>query len=209
MTACQQSLPALTLATRSPGSSATSPTGQTCSRMASRLSVKCTTASHPSPTSTTVSNMSRLCTQLVSPLLPLLDPFSDFMTTQEGSRIYTPVRLGFPRETLDGASYEGHKIPPGMVCLLPDRYFHGQSSNIFCPARHHEPDGRQPRPRRLRPTRRVPPRAMAERPQGPHRPAGSGWREARRHPPDLRRRPPRVPWHRQYVLPLVIRASNS
>ncbi|KAF4311842.1 putative cytochrome p450 phenylacetate 2- protein [Botryosphaeria dothidea] len=36
----------------------------------------------------------------------------------EGSRIYTPVRLGFPRETLDGASYEGHKIPPGMLVIM-------------------------------------------------------------------------------------------
>lgn len=34
---------------------------------------------------------------------------------QEGSRIYTPVRLGFPRQTLDGASYNGHKIPKDMV----------------------------------------------------------------------------------------------
>lgn len=35
---------------------------------------------------------------------------------QEGSRIYTPVRLGFPRETMGyHASYDGHKIPDGMV----------------------------------------------------------------------------------------------
>lgn len=34
---------------------------------------------------------------------------------QEGSRIYTPVRLGFPRQTLEGASYDGHKIPKDMV----------------------------------------------------------------------------------------------
>lgn len=34
---------------------------------------------------------------------------------QEGSRIYTPVRLGFPRQTLDGASYNGQKIPKDMV----------------------------------------------------------------------------------------------
>ena len=37
------------------------------------------------------------------------------MKIQEGSRIYTPVRLGFPRQTLDGASYDGHKIPKDMV----------------------------------------------------------------------------------------------
>ncbi|KAH6638466.1 putative cytochrome P450 phenylacetate 2-hydroxylase [Boeremia exigua] len=36
----------------------------------------------------------------------------------EGSRIYTPVRLGFPRETLDGASYDGHKIPRGMLVIM-------------------------------------------------------------------------------------------
>lgn len=36
---------------------------------------------------------------------------------QEGSRIYTPVRLGFPRETLDGASHMGHKIPKDTVRL--------------------------------------------------------------------------------------------
>ncbi|EOD47511.1 putative cytochrome p450 phenylacetate 2-protein [Neofusicoccum parvum] len=36
----------------------------------------------------------------------------------EGSRIYTPVRLGFPRETLDGASYDGHQIPPGMLVIM-------------------------------------------------------------------------------------------
>ncbi|OJD29697.1 cytochrome p450 phenylacetate 2 [Diplodia corticola] len=36
----------------------------------------------------------------------------------EGSRIYTPVRLGFPRETLDGASYDGHEIPPGMLVIM-------------------------------------------------------------------------------------------
>ncbi|KAJ4355171.1 hypothetical protein N0V95_003194 [Ascochyta clinopodiicola] len=36
----------------------------------------------------------------------------------EGSRIYTPVRLGFPRETLDGASYNGAKIPRGMLVIM-------------------------------------------------------------------------------------------
>lgn len=34
---------------------------------------------------------------------------------QEGSRIYTPVRLGFPRQTLDGTSYEGKPIPKDML----------------------------------------------------------------------------------------------
>lgn len=41
--------------------------------------------------------------------------FTDTLGLQEGSRIYTPVRLGFPRQTLDGASYNGQKIPKGMV----------------------------------------------------------------------------------------------
>ncbi|KAH7312500.1 putative cytochrome P450 phenylacetate 2-hydroxylase [Stachybotrys elegans] len=36
----------------------------------------------------------------------------------EGSRIYTPVRLGFPRQTLQGASYKGHKIPEGMLVIM-------------------------------------------------------------------------------------------
>ncbi|KAJ4413906.1 hypothetical protein N0V82_008261 [Gnomoniopsis sp. IMI 355080] len=36
----------------------------------------------------------------------------------EGSRIYTPVRLGFPRQTLDGASYDGHKIPKDMLVIM-------------------------------------------------------------------------------------------
>ncbi|KAI0458560.1 putative cytochrome P450 phenylacetate 2-hydroxylase [Xylaria acuta] len=36
----------------------------------------------------------------------------------EGSRIFTPVRLGFPRETLDGAQYMGHKIPRGMLVIM-------------------------------------------------------------------------------------------
>jgi hypothetical protein len=40
------------------------------------------------------------------------------MEIQEGSRIYTPVRLGFPRQTLDGASYNGNTIPKGMVRLV-------------------------------------------------------------------------------------------
>ncbi|KAL1872719.1 hypothetical protein Daus18300_004265 [Diaporthe australafricana] len=36
----------------------------------------------------------------------------------EGSRIYTPVRLGFPRQTLDGASYDGQKIPRDMLVIM-------------------------------------------------------------------------------------------
>ncbi|KAK7730287.1 hypothetical protein SLS63_005857 [Diaporthe eres] len=36
----------------------------------------------------------------------------------EGSRIYTPVRLGFPRQTLDGASYTGQKIPKDMLVIM-------------------------------------------------------------------------------------------
>ncbi|KAL2279970.1 hypothetical protein FJTKL_13107 [Diaporthe vaccinii] len=36
----------------------------------------------------------------------------------EGSRIYTPVRLGFPRQTLDGASYNGQKIPKDMLVIM-------------------------------------------------------------------------------------------
>jgi hypothetical protein len=29
--------------------------------------------------------------------------------------MYTPVRLGFPRETLEGATYKGISIPKGTV----------------------------------------------------------------------------------------------
>ncbi|KAI6778355.1 putative cytochrome p450 phenylacetate 2- protein [Emericellopsis cladophorae] len=36
----------------------------------------------------------------------------------EGSRIYTPVRLGFPRQTLEGASYKGNKIPKDMLVIM-------------------------------------------------------------------------------------------
>ncbi|KAI9660600.1 MAG: hypothetical protein M1821_009952 [Bathelium mastoideum] len=36
----------------------------------------------------------------------------------EGSRIYTPVRLGFPRQTLDGASYKGHNIPKDTLVIM-------------------------------------------------------------------------------------------
>ncbi|RYP25695.1 hypothetical protein DL768_011390 [Monosporascus sp. mg162] len=36
----------------------------------------------------------------------------------EGSRIYTPVRLGFPRQTLDGASYKGHNIPRDTLVIM-------------------------------------------------------------------------------------------
>lgn len=35
----------------------------------------------------------------------------------EGSRMYTPVRLGFPRQTLEGASYEGKQIPKDMLVI--------------------------------------------------------------------------------------------
>ncbi|KAH8701134.1 putative cytochrome P450 phenylacetate 2-hydroxylase [Talaromyces proteolyticus] len=36
----------------------------------------------------------------------------------EGSRMFTPVRLGFPRQTLDGASYMGHIIPKGTLVIM-------------------------------------------------------------------------------------------
>ncbi|KFY83171.1 hypothetical protein V498_08256 [Pseudogymnoascus sp. VKM F-4517 (FW-2822)] len=36
----------------------------------------------------------------------------------EGSRLFTPVRLGFPRQTLDGASYMGHKIPKDTLVIM-------------------------------------------------------------------------------------------
>ena len=36
---------------------------------------------------------------------------------QEGSRVYTPVRLGFPRETQDEATYQGHRIAKGTVSI--------------------------------------------------------------------------------------------
>lgn len=74
-------------------------------------------ASRPSLTSMTVSNTSRLCTRSVTPSkLRAFPKFTEPTTLQEGSRIYTPVRLGFPRQTLDGASYNGQKIPKDMVC---------------------------------------------------------------------------------------------
>lgn len=60
--------------------------------------------------------MSRLCTPLVAfQQFLAMSKFADPMKFQEGSRIYTPVRLGFPRQTLDGASYNGQKIPKDMV----------------------------------------------------------------------------------------------
>lgn len=74
-------------------------------------------ASHPSRTSMTALNMSRLCIPSVIPLHWLVtQEITKLMELQEGSRIYTPVRLGFPRQTLDGASYNGQKIPKDMVC---------------------------------------------------------------------------------------------
>lgn len=33
--------------------------------------------------------------------------------------MFAPVRLGFPRETLKGATYNGQKIPEGMVRYDP------------------------------------------------------------------------------------------
>ncbi|KAI1322612.1 putative cytochrome P450 phenylacetate 2-hydroxylase [Xylariaceae sp. FL0255] len=36
----------------------------------------------------------------------------------EGSRIYTPVRLGFPRETLNGAKYMSHTIPKNTLTIM-------------------------------------------------------------------------------------------
>lgn len=36
----------------------------------------------------------------------------------EGSRMFTPVRLGFPRQTLDGASYMGHNIPKDTLVIM-------------------------------------------------------------------------------------------
>ncbi|CAD6579779.1 MAG: hypothetical protein ASARMPRED_009248 [Alectoria sarmentosa] len=36
----------------------------------------------------------------------------------EGSRIFSPLRLGFPRETLDGASYMGHNIPKHTLVIM-------------------------------------------------------------------------------------------
>ncbi|PTU19915.1 hypothetical protein P175DRAFT_0439613 [Aspergillus ochraceoroseus IBT 24754] len=36
----------------------------------------------------------------------------------EGSRVFTPVRLGFPRETLNGASYQGHSIPKDTIVIM-------------------------------------------------------------------------------------------
>lgn len=132
MTARQQSLLASTSATRSLGSSATSPTGPICSRMALRLFVRCTTANHLGPTYSTASDTSRLCIPLVTLFSPLLTTVSDSRTIQEGSRMFTPVRLGFPRQTLDGASYMGHNIPKDTVRLLSGCELHPRDkSNVF------------------------------------------------------------------------------
>ena len=69
----------------------------------------------------TASNTSRLCIPLVTLFYLSFDNVGVSLTPgtiiQEGSRIYTPVRLGFPRETLDGASHMGHKIPKDTVRL--------------------------------------------------------------------------------------------
>lgn len=61
--------------------------------------------------------MSKLCTVFVFQATHW-SIIANLEAMQEGSRIYTPVRLGFPRQTLDGASYGSHKIPKGMVCQL-------------------------------------------------------------------------------------------
>lgn len=53
--------------------------------------------------------------------------------------MYTPVRLGFPRQTLDGASYMGHDIPKDTVSLLSSCVLHWDLSGFACSARHHEP----------------------------------------------------------------------
>ncbi|PPJ60972.1 hypothetical protein CBER1_11796 [Cercospora berteroae] len=48
----------------------------------------------------------------------------------EGSRIYTPVRLGFPRETLDGATYRGMNIPKGTLTIM-NLYSANHDPNVF------------------------------------------------------------------------------
>lgn len=79
---------------------------------------------------------------------------SDCRIMQEGSRIFTPVRLGFPRQTLDGASYMGHKIPRDTVRLLSGYGLHHRDRTDFtCSARHYEPVRWQPGSHRLRSTR--------------------------------------------------------
>lgn len=140
MAACEQSLLVSTLVTHSLGSSATSPTGPICSRVALRLFVRCTMANHLSPTNLTALDMSRLCIPSVTLFPLLLTTVSDSRTIQEGSRMYTPVRLGFPRQTLDGASYMGHNIPKDTVRLLSGCKLHPRDRSDFaCSARHYEP----------------------------------------------------------------------
>lgn len=54
--------------------------------------------------------------------------------------MFVPVRLGFPRETLDGASYMGHRIPRDTVRVLTGCVvLHLDILNSACSARHHEP----------------------------------------------------------------------
>ncbi|PIA93466.1 3-hydroxyphenylacetate 6-hydroxylase [Cercospora beticola] len=48
----------------------------------------------------------------------------------EGSRVYTPVRLGFPRETLEGATYRGMKIPKGTLTIM-NLYSANHDPNVF------------------------------------------------------------------------------
>ena len=67
--------------------------------------------------------------------------------------MFTPVRLGFPRQTLDGASYMGHKIPKDTVGVLPGRASYRDTSKFASLARHHEPVRWQPRSHCLRSTR--------------------------------------------------------
>lgn len=93
-----------------------------------------------------MSNTSKLYTPSVYSIHLSIDMprLADRMLFQEGSRIYTPVRLGFPRQTLDGASYNGQKIPKDMVRTVMVIVFIivVRITNTFT-ARHHEPDGRQ------------------------------------------------------------------
>lgn len=65
-------------------------------------------------------------------LLQLSDYFS-----QEGSRVYTPVRLGFPRETLEGATYRGMNIPKGTVSVA--ERVRALPAGLTMPAHYHEP----------------------------------------------------------------------
>ena len=87
-----------------------------------------------------------------------LTSVSNLRTIKEGSRMFTPVRLGFPRQTLDGANYMGHNIPKDTVRFVSgcELQPHGKAKFAYS-AYHHESIRSQPRSYRFRSTQRISP----------------------------------------------------